>query len=263
MLGYTGFGQFESAAFNTDPDTYDNPNFGATVLDMDQTVIELVYSSNVPGSLRCQGTLKFDAALNASIANIVQVSNVSIDPVVDGTIRDGFTFPKDGIPDTILERSVVQVLNVERSVQPFEDRGIIEFDISDLLPPSPNTRMDLVLDVFSSMGPFPFRVDIFTYEGDGFLSLADFNAGIFFKSFEYSGESVVKVDVAPVIAKLRSSGKAFAGFNLQTVPSTIPINGPFVAFGSLEVPPAAQLTSPPPTVPNNLVSRTLVPSGLR
>ena len=56
-----------------DPDTYDNSDFGATVLDMDQTVIELVYSSDVPASRRCQGTLTFNAALNASIANIVQV----------------------------------------------------------------------------------------------------------------------------------------------------------------------------------------------
>lgn len=73
VLGFTSFTQFESAAFNTDPDTYDDPDFGATVLDMDETVIELVYSSNVPGSLRCRGRLRFDPALNTSIANIVQV----------------------------------------------------------------------------------------------------------------------------------------------------------------------------------------------
>ena len=73
VLGFTDFTQFESAAFNTDPDTYNDPDFGATVLDMDQTVIDLVYSSDLPGSLRCRGTLKFDPALNTSIANIVQV----------------------------------------------------------------------------------------------------------------------------------------------------------------------------------------------
>jgi hypothetical protein len=73
VLHFTEFTQFKSAAFSTDPDTYSDPDFGATVLDMDQTSIELVYSSDVPGSRRCQGTLKFDAELNASIANIVQV----------------------------------------------------------------------------------------------------------------------------------------------------------------------------------------------
>ena len=87
VLSFTDFTQFESTAFNTDPDTYDDPNFGATVLDMDDTVIELVYSSDVPASLRCQGTLKFDPTLNASIANIVQVGlNVS---VVNDKFRSG------------------------------------------------------------------------------------------------------------------------------------------------------------------------------
>jgi hypothetical protein len=73
VLSFTDFTQFESAAFSTDPDTYDDIDFGATVLNMDQTMIELVYSSNIAGSLRCQGKLKFDPALNTSIANIVQV----------------------------------------------------------------------------------------------------------------------------------------------------------------------------------------------
>jgi len=73
VLSFTHFNQFASAAFNTDPDTYDNPSFGATVLDMDQTSIELVYSRDQPGSRRCQGTLTFDPNLNVSVANIVQV----------------------------------------------------------------------------------------------------------------------------------------------------------------------------------------------
>ena len=73
VLRFTEFTQFKSTAFSTDPDTYSDPDFGATVLNMDQTSIELVYSSDVPGSRRCQGTLRFDAALNASIANVVQV----------------------------------------------------------------------------------------------------------------------------------------------------------------------------------------------
>jgi hypothetical protein len=52
-----------------DPDTYDDPNFGATVQDLDKTVIEAAYAEG----LRCRGTLKFEDAMNASIANLVQV----------------------------------------------------------------------------------------------------------------------------------------------------------------------------------------------
>lgn len=70
VLGYTGFDMFESVSFNTDPDTYDNPNFSATVQDLDNTVLELVYS----GPLRCAGTLRFNPAFNASIAFITQTS---------------------------------------------------------------------------------------------------------------------------------------------------------------------------------------------
>jgi hypothetical protein len=70
VLGYTSFDMFESVSFNTDPDTYDNPNFSATVQELDNTVLELVYS----GPLRCAGTLRFNQGLNASIAFITQTS---------------------------------------------------------------------------------------------------------------------------------------------------------------------------------------------
>jgi hypothetical protein len=70
VLGYTSFDSLESVSFNTDPDTYDDPAFGATVRDLDNTVLELVYS----GPLRCAGTLRFNPALNASIAFITQTS---------------------------------------------------------------------------------------------------------------------------------------------------------------------------------------------
>ena len=70
VLGFTSFDRFESASFGTDPDTYDDPAFGVTVVDMDGTEIQLVYA----GELRCSGTLRFQAALNASIAFITQTS---------------------------------------------------------------------------------------------------------------------------------------------------------------------------------------------
>jgi hypothetical protein len=69
VLGFKNFTEFSSAAFSTDPDTYDDPNFGATVRDLNRTVIEVVYT----GGLRCRGTLQFDKARNASIAQLMQV----------------------------------------------------------------------------------------------------------------------------------------------------------------------------------------------
>jgi hypothetical protein len=70
VLSFTGFDSLESVAFNTDPDTYDNPAFGATVADMDRTRLEAVFSNG----LRCAGTLAFNAGFNASIATLTQTS---------------------------------------------------------------------------------------------------------------------------------------------------------------------------------------------
>jgi hypothetical protein len=68
VLGFKGFDPLESAAFNTDPDTYDNPNFGATVSEMAGTRIELAYTK----STRCEGTLQFNAGLQATVGAILE-----------------------------------------------------------------------------------------------------------------------------------------------------------------------------------------------
>jgi hypothetical protein len=70
VLSLTGMDSLESIAFNTDPDTYDNPAFGATVADMDRTRLEAVFSDG----LRCAGSLAFNAGFNASIAFLTQTS---------------------------------------------------------------------------------------------------------------------------------------------------------------------------------------------
>jgi hypothetical protein len=164
-------------------------------------------------------------------------ATISISPTVDGTVRDGLDSPKDGTPDNVLEGSIVQSLDVPQ----FEDLGIIEFDIFNLSQSI--HRASLILTVFAANGPFPFTVDVFTYAGDGNLSLSDFNLGSFYTSFEYRGKSkTITLDVTPFTNDLIALGEGYAGFNFQfSVPSTIASNGPFIAFNSLEFPPAASL----------------------
>jgi hypothetical protein len=70
VLSFTDFGVVESASFNLDPDTYDDPAFGATVGDMSGTVIELAYD----GGRRCRGVFAFNVFLNASLAVLTQSS---------------------------------------------------------------------------------------------------------------------------------------------------------------------------------------------
>jgi hypothetical protein len=70
VMSFTGFNQTDSTSFNLDPDTFDNPNFTATVNDMTGTVLELAFV----GGKRCRGMFTFNAVLNASLALPVQVN---------------------------------------------------------------------------------------------------------------------------------------------------------------------------------------------
>jgi hypothetical protein len=152
---------------------------------------------------------------------------ISLAAVADGSVRDG---------SFVLDNSVVQVLHVPS----FEDRGIIEFNISNILGPVSEAK--LKLSVYASMGPFPFPIGVFAYPGDGALTVDDWDRGTPFTSFEYAGEPTVTLDVTAPLQALASSGATFAGFNFRfSVPSTITQNGPFVAFNSMEYGPAAVL----------------------
>ncbi len=169
-------------------------------------------------------------------------SLITLDAVVDGNVSDGLNGPYDGIPDRVSCPSVVQVLNTNRSYMPFEDRGIIEFDISELTPALPN--MFLYLEVHGSHGPYPFQLDLYTFDGDGVLTLDDFILGDFFSSYQYVGRNLFVVDVTAPLVALVSAGADFAGFNIRfAIPSPIASNGPYVAFLSMEVPPAGKLIS--------------------
>lgn len=70
VLEAKGFGFLKAASFSMDPDTYDNPAYGATVYEMNATKFEVVYD----GRRRCQGRLRFVPGLNASIALISQTN---------------------------------------------------------------------------------------------------------------------------------------------------------------------------------------------
>ena len=152
---------------------------------------------------------------------------ISLAAAVDGIVRDG---------NDVLEGSAVQVLHVPQ----FEDRGIIEFNISNLS--GPVSKAKLRLRVYASTGPFPFAIGVFAYPGDGVLSVEDWGRGSMFTSFQYAGEATVTLDVTAPLQTLVASGATFAGFNFRfSVPSPITLNGPSVGFNSVEYGPAAVL----------------------
>jgi hypothetical protein len=153
--------------------------------------------------------------------------SVSLIAGVDGIVRDG---------TTVLDGSVVQALHVPQ----FEDRGVIEFDISGIS--GHLTRAKLNLSVYASNGPYPFTINVFAYPGDGVLSSSDWDTGTLITTFKYAGATSVMLDVKAALRALARSGATFAGFRFEfAVPSSISLNGPFIAFNSNEYGPAAIL----------------------
>lgn len=73
VLAATSWDGGENASLSMDPDTYNDPSFGAVVSQMTGTVIETAY---VATGRRCSGRLAFNATLNASVATLKQKSPV-------------------------------------------------------------------------------------------------------------------------------------------------------------------------------------------
>jgi hypothetical protein len=74
VLTYTGFNNSESSAFNLDPDTWNDPPFGATRLQMGGCRIEVVFvrvGAETP--LRASGLLVHKAT-DKMVANLKQVN---------------------------------------------------------------------------------------------------------------------------------------------------------------------------------------------
>jgi len=156
-----------------------------------------------------------------------------IAPSVDAFIRDGYAGAKDGSADVVIDSggglAVVQVLNVPG----FEDRAVIEFPLFGAPTPVSNAR--LVLPIYSANGPFPLVVTVYAYSADGAANLSDFDAGTAIGSFFYTNSTPVILDVTEAVMSFLSAGARSVGFNFRLPPSSIALNGPFIAIGSLEI----------------------------
>ncbi len=177
---------------------------------------------------------------NAAGPQAVGPGTIIITVVADGYARDGLSEDKDGIPDYFFASGGIQVLNVERPDNPFEDRGIFEFDLSAM--PDTFVTATLEISVANNLGPYPFTLVLADYAGDGIAGINDFTAGTDIRTIGYNGESTIAVDVTSSIQIHMEAQGSYAGFVLRFDPaSTIAYNGPYVYLGSLESPPAALL----------------------
>jgi len=152
-------------------------------------------------------------------------------PTVDAIIYDGEPFgARDGVADRFSDfTGGLDVFNVA----PLEAQSVIEFLAVRLNEPVVSAR--LVLPIFQTNGPFPIRVDLYAYAADDAISLADFAAGASVATVGYSNQTRLVFDVTGVVSEFSAAGVSRIGFNLR-VPDVSPVlvNGPFVAFTSLE-----------------------------
>lgn len=162
------------------------------------------------------------------------VMALTISPSVDATIFDGAQGILDGIGDYINAGGNPQAVKMST----MESRAILEYDLSPITQPI--TSAFLTLPVQFTLGPYPFTLQLYSYDANGTLTFSDYGAGSPYASKKYSGDSFVTFDVTPL---LKATSSEFLGFNVrkqeQSPADSIPA---YAAFGSLEHSPATFLS---------------------
>ena len=188
---------------------------------------QMVIAAGLAGILACGSETATQPDLEpAGVQAATSTVGVTLRPRADGSIRDA---------TTVIDGSVVQAANVAN----FEDRGVIEFDLHGIT--GSLVRATLILRVYGSNGPYPFRLDVFGYPGNGRLDVADWSRGTRVMHLPFAGDSLLRLDVTASVRSLLSAGAGFAGFSFRAEHSDATLNGPFVAFRSMEYPPAGRL----------------------
>ena len=198
-------------ATGTNPNTIPDPNVPLTIGEAEgfffDGLIDEVEIFN-----RALSDAEVRAIFEAGSAGKMKPEPASIvlNPVADGLVRDTVSGIKDGVPDTAIDDSVIQALDLPN----FEDRGIAEFNISALPGTINSARFEFT--VHGANGPFPFEVDLFGYSttANGLVELNDWASGSLLNTFGYTGDqTIVSLDVATFLHGRVSAGDAHVGFS--------------------------------------------------
>lgn len=178
-------------------------------------------------------------------------------PTVTGTLQDGRVLTRDNYYPMVEH----VYLPTKQHLYAEDDKGVTEFKVANL--PRFVTHALLTMPVHTANGPYPVRLQVFGYAGNGILDPIDFNAGTLVSSLNYSGEHQVTLDVTSFINNLRATEAGFAGFNFRepdAVPST---SDGFIAFTARENPfPWLSPDDQPPSLVVAQAATTPEPSSL-
>ncbi|MEQ9638451.1 MAG: PEP-CTERM sorting domain-containing protein [Alphaproteobacteria bacterium] len=151
-------------------------------------------------------------------------SAIEILPSAQGTIGDNSPDVLDGVADFVSAPNLLVVSltdNGRVAGDNFEQRGIVEFDLSSISGFVLSATLEMSLHGGGGGADTSFTVDILTYEGDGVAGLDDYGAGAFFKAEEYQSNECCDpatdhfIDVTLAIRDLVDNAAGFAGFNVQ------------------------------------------------
>jgi len=121
----------------------------------------------------------------------------------------------DGVLD------IVDFLSVAYIEEPgeylWDDRTILEFNISGLTETIPFASLDFGLDNFDPDPPDGI-IDVYNFTGDGIVALDDFDAGgdVPFTSF-IGLDGDISIDVTLLLQDAMTSGDQFLSFRLSTI----------------------------------------------
>jgi hypothetical protein len=147
-------------------------------------------------------TLRRRALTLATAMLVVQLAIPGVAQAESLTLTGQASYMRNGL---FAGSTVVQVQNQGPD---FEERGIIEFDLSSITRSV--TSATLLLDRSSPVNP-PFDLEIYSY-GD---NASEWDAGSLYLTITYSGESSLSLDVTSAVQALQAANMQTAGFNLR------------------------------------------------
>lgn len=126
-----------------------------------------------------------------------------------GVVRDA---NHDGIGDAFVPGPSLESVNGFAE----EQRAILEFGIGQFSQPVGHA--DLIIVVDTAWGVVPFNVDIYSYAGDGTVTLSDFAAGSIARSFvcTQNRPQQITLDVTAALNSLIASHATYVGFNFRS-----------------------------------------------
>ena len=133
----------------------------------------------------------------------------TINATTAGTVRD---LGRDGTPSHVFPNGVVQAINSTYYDPDWDDRGVMEYDISGLTGPVQSAQLNITpVHLIGFTGTPSF--ELHAYVGDGAVGLGDWSGGSLVGGFTPTAGQTTSIDVTLEVNSLLSSAN-YIGFRI-------------------------------------------------